>query len=85
MTPESKGSVASGESAVDVMTGQPLRFEVVSGQEAVKDPLMKGENASENYIKVLWSRNSSSLPCSQDEFFYHSVLQKHTDKEFNMN
>jgi hypothetical protein len=25
------------------------------------------------------------LPCSQDEFFYHSVLQKHTDKEFNMN
>ena len=27
----------------------------------------------------------TSLPCSQDEFFYHSVLQKHTDKEFNMN
>ncbi len=54
--PIRKGSVASGESVVDVMTGQPLRFEVVSGQEAVKDPLMKGENASEDYIKVYLAR-----------------------------
>jgi hypothetical protein len=54
--PIRKGSVASGESVVDVMTGQPLRFEVVSGQEAVKDLLMKGENASENYIKVYLAR-----------------------------
>ena len=29
--PIRKGSVASGESVVDVMTGQSLRFEVVSG------------------------------------------------------
>ena len=29
--PIRKGSVASGESVIDVMTGQPLRFEVVSG------------------------------------------------------
>jgi hypothetical protein len=50
--PIRKGSVASGESVVDAASGQPLRFEVVSGEEAVKDPLMKGEAASVDYIKV---------------------------------
>jgi len=51
-----KGSVASGESVVDVRSGQPLRFEIVSGEEAVKDPLMKGEDASVDYIKVHLAR-----------------------------
>lgn len=50
--PIRKGSVASGESVTDVMTGQPLQFEVVSGGEAVKDPLLKGEDASVDYIRV---------------------------------
>src|SRR6202140_5969781 len=50
--PIRKGSVASGESVIDVMSGQPLRFEVVSGDEAVKDPLMRGEDTSVDYIKV---------------------------------
>ena len=54
--PIRKGSVASGESVVDLMTGQPLRFEVVSGEQAVKDPLMKSADASENYIKVYLAR-----------------------------
>ena len=54
--PVRKGSVASGESVIDVMTGQPLRFEVVSGEDAVKDPLMKGADASEDYIKVYLAR-----------------------------
>ncbi len=54
--PIRRGSVASGESVVDVMTGQPLRFEVVSGEEAVKDPLMKGEDTSVDYIKVYLAR-----------------------------
>ncbi len=54
--PIRKGSVASGESAIDVMTGQPLKFEVVSGAEAVKDPLMKGEDAGVDYIKVYLAR-----------------------------
>jgi hypothetical protein len=44
--PIRKGSVASGESVIDVMTGQLLRFEVVSGAEAVKDPLVTGEDAA---------------------------------------
>lgn len=55
--PIRKGSAASDESVIDMMTGQPLRFEVVSGEEAVKDPLMKGEDASENYIKVYLARS----------------------------
>jgi len=54
--PIRKGSVASDESVIDVMTGQPLKFEVVNGVEAVKDPLMKGEDASVDYIKVYLAR-----------------------------
>src|SRR5229473_1657350 len=54
--PIRKGSVASGESVIDVMTGQPLRFEVVSGEDAVKDPLMKGEDTAVDYIKVYLAR-----------------------------
>jgi hypothetical protein len=54
--PIRKGSVASGESVIDVMTGQPLRFEVVSGEAAVKDPLMTGEDTSVDYIKVYLAR-----------------------------
>jgi hypothetical protein len=54
--PIRKGSVASGESVIDVMTGQPLRFEVVRGEEAVKDPLMKGEDTSVDYVKAYLAR-----------------------------
>jgi hypothetical protein len=54
--PIRKGSVASGESVIDAMTGQALRFEVVSGEEAVRDPLMKGEDTSVDYIKVYLAR-----------------------------
>ena len=54
--PIRKGSVASDESVTDVMTGQPLKFEVVSGEDAVKDPLMKGEDTSVDYIKVHLAR-----------------------------
>ncbi len=54
--PIRKGSVARDESVIDAMTGQPLRFEVVSGEEAAKDPLMKGADASEDYIKVYLAR-----------------------------
>jgi hypothetical protein len=54
--PIRKGSVASGESVVDLATGKPLQFEVVSGEEAVKDPLMKGEDITVDYIKVSLGR-----------------------------
>jgi hypothetical protein len=54
--PIRKGSVASDESVIDVMTGQPLKFEVVSGEEAVKDQLMKAEDTSVDYIKVYLAR-----------------------------
>jgi hypothetical protein len=54
--PIRKGSVASDESVTDVMTGQPLRFAVVGGADAVKDPLMKDQDASVDYIKVELAR-----------------------------
>jgi hypothetical protein len=65
--PIRRGSVASGESVIDVMTGQPLRFEVVSGAEASKDPLMartdsdsdqgtKDAETSMDFIKVYLAR-----------------------------
>src|ERR1700692_3249485 len=54
--PIRKGSVASGESVIDVATGRPLEFQVVSGDEAVKDPLMQGEDKSVDYIKVTLAR-----------------------------
>ena len=54
--PIRKGSVARDESVADVMTGQSLKFEVVSGEDAVKDPLMKGEDTSVDYIKVHLAR-----------------------------
>src|SRR5216684_3965047 len=54
--PIRKGSVASGESVIDLMTGQPLRFVVVNGEDAVKDTLMKDEDASVDYIKVSLAR-----------------------------
>src|SRR4029077_1945334 len=38
--PIRKGSVASDESVFDVMTHAPLKFEVVHGSDAKKDPLM---------------------------------------------
>src|SRR5437879_1237183 len=38
------------------MTGEPLRFEVVSGAEARKDPLMPDADISGNYIKVQLAR-----------------------------
>ena len=54
--PIRKGSVARDESVQDVMTGQPLRFEIVSGPEAVKDSLLKGEDSLVDYIKVHLAR-----------------------------
>ena len=50
--PIRKGSVASNESVLDVATGATLHFEVVSGAEAAKDPLMKSADTSVDYIKV---------------------------------
>jgi hypothetical protein len=54
--PIRKGSAASDEAVYDAMTGEPLRFEVVSGTEAVKDPLMGGADPSGSYIKVQLAR-----------------------------
>src|SRR5690348_6475201 len=54
--PIRKGSVASDEAVFDTMTGEPLHFEVVSGAEARKDPLMADADADGSYIKIQLAR-----------------------------
>jgi hypothetical protein len=54
--PIRKGSAASDEAVFDSMTGAPLRFEVVSGTDARKDPLMADADADTNFIKISLAR-----------------------------
>jgi hypothetical protein len=54
--PVRKGSTASDEAVFDAMTGDPLKYEIVSGADARKDPLMADADASMNYIKVHLAR-----------------------------
>jgi hypothetical protein len=54
--PIRKGSVASDESVYDAMLGKPLHFEVVSGTDARKDPLMPDADPATDYIKVALAR-----------------------------
>ena len=54
--PIRKGSTASDEAVYDAMTGEALRFEVVSGAAARKDPLMPDADLAGNYIKVQLAR-----------------------------
>jgi hypothetical protein len=54
--PIRKGSSASEESVLDAALGTPLHFEVVSGAEARKDPLMPDADPAMDYIKVTLAR-----------------------------
>ena len=54
--PIRKGSIASDESVYDAMLGTPLHFEVVSGADARKDPLMADADPATDYIKVTLAR-----------------------------
>jgi len=54
--PIRKGSTASDEAVYDAMLGTPLHFDVVSGAEARKDPLMPDADLGTNYIKVTLAR-----------------------------
>ena len=54
--PIRKGSAASDESVYDSMTGEPLHFQVVSGPDARKDPLMADADADTNFIKISLAR-----------------------------
>ncbi|HYR46341.1 MAG TPA: hypothetical protein VER78_04985, partial [Thermoanaerobaculia bacterium] len=49
--PIRKGSEASGERVTDRMTGEPLAFEVVSGQEARRTGLPEADAATD-YIRI---------------------------------
>ncbi len=54
--PIRKGSVATDESVTDAMTGKPLAFTVVSGEEARKDPLMASADPQTSFIRVTLAR-----------------------------
>ena len=54
--PIRKGSTASDEAVYDAMTGEALHFEIVSGADARKDPLMADADPSGSYIKVQLAR-----------------------------
>ncbi len=54
--PIRKGSTASDEAVFDSMTGAPLPFEVVSGADARKDPLMSDADADTSFIKISLAR-----------------------------
>lgn len=54
--PIRKGSAASAESVYDSVTGEPLQFQVVSGPDARKDPLMADADADTNFIKISLAR-----------------------------
>jgi hypothetical protein len=54
--PIRRGSVASDEAVFDAATGQPLRFEVVHGADARKDPLLADADAETDYIKISLAR-----------------------------
>jgi hypothetical protein len=54
--PIRKGSAASEESVYDAMSGKALHFEVVSGAQARKDPLMPDADLDTDYIKVTLAR-----------------------------
>jgi hypothetical protein len=54
--PIRKGSVASDEAVFDAMTGEALRFEVVSGSEARKDPLLEDADKETDFIKITLAR-----------------------------
>jgi hypothetical protein len=54
--PIRKGSIASDEAVFDAMTGEALRFEVVSGAEAHKDPLLEDADKDTDFIKITLAR-----------------------------
>jgi hypothetical protein len=54
--PIRKGSVASDESVYDASSGAPLRFQIVPGSEARKDPLVADADAQTDYVKVSLAR-----------------------------
>lgn len=54
--PIRKGSVAREESVFDAMLRTPLKFDVVTGAEARKDPLLPDADLDTNYIRVSLAR-----------------------------
>src|SRR5205809_7482743 len=54
-----EGSEASDESVVDLATGKPLKFEVVTGAQAKTDSPAENFSPTAHYIKVLLAHSIS--------------------------
>src|SRR2546421_1356183 len=54
-----EGSEASDESVVDLATGKPLKFEVVTGAQAKADSPVENFSPAAHYIKVLLAHSIS--------------------------
>ena len=54
--PIRKGSIATDESVRDAASGAPLRFDIVGGEAARKDPLMPDADPAADYIRVTLAR-----------------------------
>jgi hypothetical protein len=74
--PIRKGSVATDESVVDAMTGEQLKFEVVPGAEAVKDPLLRGEDQDVDYIKVQLARPCRRMVAAASSFTRRTKIRR---------
>ncbi|MGC1302067.1 MAG: hypothetical protein WA840_06810 [Caulobacteraceae bacterium] len=81
--PIRKGSVSTDESVIDLATGQPLHFEVVSGEKARATGYPKADLASD-YIRVALARPVPAdggegrvriLKTYEDKPSYHAVGQ----------
>jgi hypothetical protein len=74
--PIRKGSVATDEAVYDAMSGDSLQFEIVSGEEARKDPLMADADAGTSYIKVRLAR-----PVPKDGQGRLAILKTYKDQK----
>jgi hypothetical protein len=54
--PIRRGSTASNEAVFDAVTRDPLPFEIVTGADARKDPLMDDADPATDYIRVTLAR-----------------------------
>jgi hypothetical protein len=74
--PIREGSEASSESVIDLATGQPLKFEVVSGEQAKKDSPNENFSPSGHFIKVLLAH-----PVPKDGEYRLAIIKTYKDEK----
>ena len=74
--PIREGSEASDESVVDLATGRPLKFEVVTGVQAKTDSPSENFNANGHYIKVVLAH-----PVPADGEYRLAIIKTYKDEK----